>query len=376
MMNGHSLTHCDVNGEHRTTYARVPQPNPKFGGRTLFEWMCAYSLWLRREFGHAYVWDGDTVEFVTQRFYRATVDDVMRELAENEERFVHELAKLPKEGVLAQYGPLRLASPRNEPFAVYATNPHNVSMFNNGTIHINVTLPTQLGWNCKPMWPADFLEKHRRLARLVQWFEPLWIAAYGSGDPLSKTEGGFAAGSQRLAVSRYIGVGTFDTDTMVAGKILQVQRSEVGSIPWYDRAAAAYERLDVIGLDLNYNKHWSHGLELRFLDQLPMDALRSIIENVVVLMDIAMESRGAIADPRKNGVWQKMAAAAIFDGAAWSISPEEVNALCGAVGVSGQQKEPLTPFETLLTMFDLLEGRRGYCWRKMVVEVGGSRCLP
>ena len=39
LMNCHSLTKCDLNGEHETTYERVPKPTPKFLGKTLFEWM-------------------------------------------------------------------------------------------------------------------------------------------------------------------------------------------------------------------------------------------------------------------------------------------------------------------------------------------------
>ena len=65
LANSHSFTHCDVFGEHRTTYERVPKPNPRFGGRTMEEWARDYSPWLRDEVGQAYMWDGDTVEFMT-----------------------------------------------------------------------------------------------------------------------------------------------------------------------------------------------------------------------------------------------------------------------------------------------------------------------
>lgn len=370
LLNGHSLTKCDINGEHATTYERVPKRNPKFTGKALFDWMCEYSHWMRTELNQTFMWDGDTIEFMTQRFYRATIDEVMNELQEGEDRFVYELSRLPAKGVIASYGPLSLANPTNEPWAIYLTNPRNISMFNNGTIHINVTLPTQLGWNRKPMWPADFREKHRRLARLVQWMEPLWIAAHGSADPFARLSPNFAAGSQRLAVSRYIGVGTFDTDTMPAGKILQVYKTP---LPWYD-AERAYESLDVIGLDINYNKHWSHGLELRFLDQLPMDSLRSVMKQVVVLMDIALEGR-EISDPRGSAAWIAAARSAIYTGSEWSVQPIELNAMAVALGITEDKKEPATVDEALTWIFDRLSPRRGFCWRKMV-EPTGSSCLP
>jgi hypothetical protein len=367
LMNGHSLTSCDLACEHATTYERVPKPNPRFT-RALFDWACQYSQWLGDQVGRVFMWDGDTVEFMTQRFYRATVDEVMDELITGEKRFVEELARLPKEGVIAEYGPLRLV-PRNEPWAMYLTNPRNVAMFNNGTIHINVTLPTRLGWNRKPLWPADFLEGHRRLARLVQWFEPLWIAAYGSPDPFASTSSGFAAGSQRLAVSRYIGVGTYDTDTMPEGKILQLKKADLGPLPWY-REDTAYQPLDVIGLDINFNKHWAHGLELRFFDQMPMAELDTVLRQVVALMDVARASATAIADPRRSVEWQRMAAAAIYDD--WIVEPAEINLLCSVVGVDGSHKEPMRAATALRLIMNkipagfciqrMVEGRRGCCW--------------
>lgn len=372
LMNSHSFLDCDVFGEHRTTYERVPKPNPRFAGQTLGNWSQTYSAWLRDEEGRSYVWDGDTVEFITQGFYCATVADVMAELRTTEDRFVAELAQLPRKGILAAYAPLRLSAPANPGWATYLTHPRGVAMFNNGTFHVNVTLPTRLGWDRRPLWPADFVERHRRLARLVQWLEPLWIAAHGSGDPFCGVVGedvsGFAAGSQRLAVSRYIGVGTFDTNTMPRGKVLQIQRSAAGQLPWYDwlHARTAYAPLDVIGLDINFNKHWSHGLELRIFDQIPLADLEGILRQVVVLMDVALES-GAIPDPRTNVQWQRAAGESLLEGAAWRISPEQMGAICAALNIATDIKEPVLAHQALTWLFDnALRSRRGACWRAMV----------
>ena len=377
LMNSHSFLNCDVYGEHRTTYERVPKPNGRFAGQTLGNWTQSYSAWLRDEYDRSYVWDGDTVEFITQRFYRATVADVMAELRATEERFVSELGRLPRTGVLAAYAPLRLSAPANPGWATYLTNPRAVSMFNNGTFHVNVTLPTRLGWDRRPWSFADFTDKHRRLARLVQWLEPLWIAVYGSGDPFSKPNeeividvSGFAAGSQRLAVSRYIGVGTFDTVTMPRGKILQIQRSAAGPLPWYDwlHARTAYAPLDVIGLDINFNKHWSHGLELRFFDQMPLADLETVIRQVVVLMDVALTGRD-VPDPRQNTLWSQAVGSALLEGPAWLLRPEQMGAICTALGIAAEAKEPMSPADALAWLFERgLLGMRGYCWRAMLKE--------
>lgn len=372
LMNSHSFLNCDVYGEHRTTYERLPKPNSRFAGQTLGNWSQSYSAWLRDEYDRSYVWDGDTVEFITQGFYRATVAGVMAELRATEERFVAELARLPRTGVLAAYAPLRLSAPANPGWATYLTNPRAVSMFNNGTFHVNVTLPTRLGWNRRPWSFSDFTEKHRRLARLVQWLEPLWIAVYGSGDPFASdvdVSGGtaFAAGSQRLAVSRYIGVGTFDTVAMPRGKILQVQRSAAGPLPWYDwlHARTAYAPLDVIGLDINFNKHWSHGLELRFFDQMPLADLETVIRQVIVLMDVALVGHD-VPDPRRDVQWQRAAGSALLEGPAFLLQPEQMGAICTSLGIAAEAKEPMSPADALSWLFEHgLVGMRGQCWRTM-----------
>jgi len=390
LMNSHSWTHCDVMGEHRTTYERQPKPNPKYAGKTLYEWACEYSAWLRDEMGRSWMWDGDTVEFMTQDFYCATVDQVLAELEGTETRFVEEIGRLPRRGILAAYAPLRLAAPENAPWATYLTAPRSVAMFNNRTFHVNVTLPTRLGWNRQPMWPAQFRTQHQALARLVQWLEPLWIAVYGSGDPFADPGQAprvcerFAAGSQRLAVSRYIGLGTFDTEAMPTGKILQISRAAAGPLPWYEWLAARtdYAPLDVIGLDINYAKHWAHGLELRFFDQMPAGALREVLEGLVVLCDVARATGGrrlsgggsGIPNPRHQATWIAAAGEALLHGPAWSVAPEYLNALLEAAGAgaSAGLKEPLGPREALAAVLGALRSvGDGYCWRVMRGGGGG-----
>ena len=230
-------------------------------------------------------------------------------------------------------------------------------MFNNGTLHINVTLPTRLDWRCRPLWLTDFVDKHRRLARLIQWIEPLWISLYGSPDPFTKFDGikdSFAAGSQRLAVSRYIGLGTFDTDTMTTGKILQVPRP-IGSLPWYDalHAKTAYAPLDMIGLDLNFNKHWAHGLEIRIFDQMDFVHLHEVLQQVVALMDASLSMK-VVSKPQLSVAWQKMATEALYKGGGMSFEPEWLNALWSAFGLVFECKGPMTPEETMRTLMELL----------------------
>lgn len=368
LMNCHSLMDCDVFGEHALTYEREPKANPRYAGKTMYEWASEHNPWLRDELGRVFMWDGDTVEFMTQDFYCATVERVMRELVTGRNRFVAEMNRLPRAGVLAGYGPLRLASPVNEPWATYLTNQRGVAMFNNGTIHINITLPTRLGWNRRPLCWRSFLEGHRRLARLIQWMEPLWVAVYGSGDPFAaRGLGRFAAGSQRLAVSRYIGLGTFDTDTMPQGKILQLPREPLGPLPWYDwlHARTDYEPMDVIGLDLNFYKHHCHGLELRFFDQMDDASLRAVMEDLVTLMDIA-QSSPTIPNPRGDVRWQRAAGEALLEGRGWRVGADYLLRLSEVLTLHGAEpKEPRPATVAITWLRRELVGLRGACWQRM-----------
>jgi hypothetical protein len=289
----------------------------------------------------------------------------MKELRSITERFNKELGSLPKQGFLVAYGPLKLAMPVNEPFAIHLTNLRNVAMFNNGTLHINLTLPTRLGWNAAPLWKKQFIKRHQILARLIQWLEPLFVALYGSGDPLAEVSDRYAKGSQRVAISRYIGIGTFDTETMPTGKILQLPR---GTIPWYDRLVEQtdYLALEKIGLDLNFQKHGAHGLELRFFDQMPYESLEKVLKELVLVMDYSMSLKDA-ENPVKNPVWQRMATAGILEGGDWMLQVEEIQQLCWIFKLTGfSAKEPMGVAEVMEILFQHLLNFRGFCWKSMV----------
>lgn len=50
----------------------------------------------------------------------------------------------------------------NNPFAIYMTNINNISMFNNGTLHYNITLPTKLNNKCNIENSEKFINDHKK----------------------------------------------------------------------------------------------------------------------------------------------------------------------------------------------------------------------
>lgn len=191
------------------------------------------------------------------------------------------------------------------------------------------------------------------------------IAVYGSGDPLAAVSERYARGSQRVAVSRYIGLGTFDTDTMPTGKILQIPR---GSLEWYDwlYERTDYVQMDRIGLDLNFNKHGAHGLELRFFDQMSYENLEEIMKMLILVMDCALKIQH-VPNPVKNSVWKVSAGQALLEGSAWQLSVAQLETVFQIFKIQDViHKEPLHVTEALRNLFQNLESRRGECCKLML----------
>lgn len=384
LLNSHAFTKTDICCQPETTYERQPKLNPKYSGESLHAFAKKSQPWFKEEFDHIYLFDGDTVEFTTLNFYKVTPRQVVQELEEQHRAFEANLNGLPwqdcSQSRVASLAPFCIQR-QNYPFATYTTNLANISMFNNGTIHVNITLPTRLDAAAQILDWREFERKHRALARLIQWFEPFMIAVYGTPDPFAGKSHGqpykFGASSQRLAVSRYIGLGTYDTTRMPSGKILQTPRN---SLPWEISASKggwypddpfwAYESLDQIGLDINFNKHQNHGLELRFFDALPMKSLEEVLETIVALGELTENKINRMPQvPQMNNLWKKLAKGALECGAGFTISGEEFDLLVVEIFDNGDVAAQ-KPIESM-TLRDAYYRMLGILSRERCVELRG-----
>ena len=371
LANSHTFQKTDLNGEHKTTYERIPKPNLKFGGKTIFEWMKEQNPDVFVEdYEKSYLFDGDTIEFMTQKYYKTTVQAVIDELTQVEKEFMRALNSLPREGILKTYGPFKIAQ-KNYPFASYLTNLKNNAMFNNGTFHINITLPTKLDEKAEIADFELFRKQHQNLARAIQWISPLLVANYGAYDPLSESKVNgekYAAGSQRIAVSRYIGLGTFDTDKMPIGKILTQKRELLENLDWYEsfHKNTDYKFLDELGLDINFNKHYCHGLEFRILDSLPINELEDIITLIVYLADLSLDIE--LQNPLKTKLWHRITENCVQNGRGYLMDVSDQNELFNLFNVVHISKEPLPTSDILSIITSQLAViyKDGICVRYMI----------
>lgn len=325
LINAHSFLKADSACEPVSLYKKGSPQNPKFRGSTLFQELQSVSPFLHNEHEKSFTFDGDTIELMTQKFYKATVTSTVNEMLCLRDRFIGELnealTKIPNKNPSLS-APLKWMS-RNYGVARMLTNPKNIAIFNNGTYHINITLPTQLDLKGQIKDVSGFVRRHRAVIHYYQWLEPLLIARYGTGDFLSATNPTFAKGSLRNALSRYIGVGTYNTATMQTGKNLTIDASG-NSPPWMKSfySKSAYEPLQTIGLDINFNKHYNHGIELRIFDWFPEEELEELLNFLVHAADAGLQIKPE--SPRENAVWNNMVEKILFDGKTASFSIQEI----------------------------------------------------
>lgn len=379
LLNSHSFLKCDRHGEHKTTYTTNPRPNPKYRGTSLFEDLSGVCPEIFGD-GQKDVWwtfDGDTIEFMTQQYYCAKLEDVIEELIQAKQAWLHGFRTAIKQ--FSDRERILHAVPQwpthNFGFAAMATNRTHVAIFNNGTYHLNLTMPTCLD---KEGNIADwdlFEHRHQKASRLFQWITPFLVAKWGSPDPLSQINRQYPAGSQRLTASRYVSVGTYDTKTMPRGKLLIKPASELPYKTWwshlYANTRCGYAPLETLGFDINFNKFRNHGLEFRIFDWFPEAGLEEVLRLLIWMLDVA-DSYTSVPIPQESEAWNRVMESCLWNGVDACLSPADCAAFRTVLGISSLQPLPwggLTAMDVYTRLVaDWAEkwDGRGACSRRMI----------
>ena len=317
LLNANSMTKTDRFNQPLTTYTKDPQPNKKFSGKTLYQFICEYDEYFEKEYMNSFIFDGDTIEFVSQKFYKVSINDVISELIKSKSIFLNKLQKIFKDhDIFKEYGQINFCS-KNYPFVSFMTNLNNCSIFNNMTYHFNFTLPTKLDNNGIIDNFDLFTKQHKNAIHLIQWIEPILIAIYGTGDPLYEINKNLTNTSARIAKSRYIGLGTYDTDKMIPGKILHIDsnKNHLSDLEywWFNKyyQVCDYSKELNIGVDINFHKHKNHGIEIRIFDHFDESKLYEILEFFVLILDHSLNKE--IESPVKNKHWNDFVYNVILD---------------------------------------------------------------
>lgn len=305
-ISGYLLQRSDIYGEPITLYTKLAEKNPKFSGTTIHQELENNEI-INKLFEDKIIYDGDTIEFTTTNFYKAHVKDVVNELLDIKTTYLNQVNNFIKTHPLREnpkfiFKDELVYPPLNYGFAKFMTNMNNLAICNNGTYHINITLPTKLNKHGEIKNLTKFKNIHANAIRAIQWFEPLLIALYGSPDIFSILNPKFFGGSLRLGMSRYIGLGTFDTKEMKPGKILN-DYEYVGQNHYFGKLhqESPYNPPKTIGYDINYNKFKKHGIELRIFDYFPEEYLEDIINFIILLCQHSKKVN--IPCPQDSKLW-------------------------------------------------------------------------
>jgi hypothetical protein len=338
LLNANSFTKTDASNNSITRYTQFRKLNPKFNGKTLIETLKNHSVYYQQTMGNQWLFDGDTIEFNTLNFFNAKLQDVINELDTTKREFIANLnSSFTQLNIFNEHGTVKIME-KNHPFSTFMTNFKNVTMFNNGTLHYNITLPTQLTAKCKIQNTKNFIETHKKAIKIIQWMEPFIMAVYGSSDPFSdmiqyQNKELFTNSSQRCAISRYIGIGTYNTDEMIKGKLLTKPVSELACNSleywWFNEFYKnnAYIKLNEIGVDINFNKHYNHGIEIRFLEHIhDKEQLQESFEFIIYLMDLILENPNfdTLDNPILNKLWNSVVLKSIIHGKNGLLTIEEI----------------------------------------------------
>lgn len=339
MINSHSLDKLDLNYHHKTlTMTEPPVDNPDYLGKSILEafletqpYNIQSMLTQKNNPMGSVNFDGDSIEFVTKYFENRTIPDSCDELAATKKLFID---KINESAVLKE----KLSFPDyNIGLNMFMSNQENIVLFNNGTYHFHITLPT-LTENSRIVDYPDFEAKHANAIYLLQWFEPLFIATLGSPDIMQivsekyQLKEKFAGGSMRNAMSRYTGVGTFNK-VMAKGKILTYQVEEFRkllkfekeeNIWWRDQIESAldYELLADIGLDFNQEKMYQSGFEFRSFDEFPASYLNDVLLAIIVICEHSLHLPD-VSWGHDSVVWNNLVFKTLKDGYLAEINEEE-----------------------------------------------------
>ncbi|MCC9074466.1 hypothetical protein LNQ49_23020 [Flavobacterium sp. F-65] len=312
MMNSHSLEKLDINFQHKTLVETAPLDatteanpqaieNPEYLGKSIMElfledqpYNIQSMITQRNKTMGSVHFDGDSIEFVTKYFENRTVVDSCKELKATKKLFID---KINESEILKE----KLDFPDyNNGLNMFMTNQENLVMFNNGTYHFHITLPT-LTKDSRIVDYKGFEKTHANAIYLLQWFEPFFIATLGSPDIMGvisdqhNLDKQFTLGSMRNAMSRYIGVGTYNK-AMPKGKILTynvddfrklLKFGKEENIWWRDQIEEdmQYEMLSELGLDFNQEKMYQSGFEFRTFDEFPTEYLNDVLLSILLICE-------------------------------------------------------------------------------------------
>jgi alanine dehydrogenase len=348
-INSHTFKSTDLRLQHRTLYDDEARPNPSFT-ESIHEILLKENAYYQSVYDKSFVFDGDSIEFITQNFYNTTVDKCVNELIQIKRDFQREVFPFFKEKGL---GTVQFPDHNYGLVTMLSTFKRNLLVCNNGTHHLNITLPTLLK-NGLIVDKNTFARTHLTYINCIQMIEPLFVACYGTPDVLSIIDPAYSMGSLRVSLSRYISLQTFNTSSPVNGKLLLMPKP-ADTAYWYNQLKdSPYLINQTIGYDINFNKFKNHGVEIRFFEWFPEEYLFDVAHFFVLL---AQHSLTSDTFPFQKVNYNSILQGCIQKGFTYQLSLMESNQILEDLHLPLHMDHPVTAHELLCAMSDILYER-------------------
>lgn len=371
MINSHSLDKLDLNYQHHTLPSTQPAvDNPEYLGKSILENFLEKQphniksmVTTKSNPMGSVCFDGDSIEFVTKYFENRTIEESCNELKATKKLFIDKMNE-------SEIFPVKLNFPDyNIGLNMFMSNQENIVLFNNGTYHFHLTLPTLME-NSRIVDYDKFTTTHANAIYLLQWFEPFFISTLGSPDIMGAISSKFdldekfASGSMRNAMSRYTGVGTFHK-SMAKGKILTYQVEEFrkllkfsqeDNIWWRDKVETelSYELLSDIGLDFNMEKMYQSGFEFRSFDEFPASYLKEVLSAIILVCEHSLNLPD-VPWGHDSEVWNNLVFKSLRDGYLSEINPTEKQELLDLFNVLNPSDANYTELKLEFDSIDKLD---------------------
>jgi hypothetical protein len=341
MINAHSLDKMDRNGQHKTTYEKIPKLNSKFIGKTILEEWFEYDPEMKNIID-AHIktrtnifFDGDTIEFITDDFYKTNSKLAVKELKDTKDLFINKFNKFKKDTKLWEGTDDITFVTKHPGLNVMKSQPNTIVLFNNTTYHLHITLPTEI-YNGMIIDNNDFDTRHMKAIRLIQWFEPLFLVTLSSPDLFGILSDNYTKGSMRCTLSRYIGIGTYDTNQKIKQKTLVAPIKDIRpkNVIWWRDMVEKNLKYNLpmvdIGLDFNYAKHYQSGFEFRLLDGFPIDCMKDVIDCILLICchALSFDKLSDMMIAQENQTWNDLVYSTITKGYNATITKSQINELC------------------------------------------------
>jgi hypothetical protein len=134
---------------------------------------------------------------------------------------------------------------------------------------------------------------------------------------------------------------------MPIGKILTAKKDTLENIDWYNsfHTKTDYDFLNELGMDINFNKHFCHGLEFRILESLPMNQLQNILILIVHLADFSLNKE--LENPKKSDLWHRITENCVHNGKGYLMDVSDQNELFQYFNLVYLSKEPQPAVDVL-----------------------------